>query len=66
MILRFQKIVLQYKVINKTQLTKTQENSAQVFGGNYLTNHLAKNFSKIGLNSEELELFEYPLVITFL
>ena len=41
-ILRFRKIVLQNKIINKTRLTKNQENSAHSFGDNYLTNHLVK------------------------
>ena len=38
--LRFRKIVLHNKVINKTGSTKNQENSAHRFGDNYLTNHL--------------------------
>ena len=42
MILRFQKIVLHNKVVSKTRSTKNQENSAQRFGDNYLTNHLVK------------------------
>ena len=41
-ILRFWKIVLHNKIINNTQSTKNQENSAQRFGDNYLTNHLVK------------------------
>ena len=42
MILRFRKIALHNKIINKTQSTKNQENSAQRFGDNYLTNHLLR------------------------
>ena len=42
LILRFQKIVLLHKIINKTRLTKKQENSAHRFGENYLTDHLVK------------------------
>ena len=41
-ILRFQKIVLHNKIINKTRSTKNQENSAHRFGDNYLTNHVVK------------------------
>ena len=42
MILKFRKIVLQNKIINKTRSTKKQENSAHRIGDNYLTNHLVK------------------------
>ena len=35
-------MVLHDKTINKTWLTKNQENSANCFVDNYLTNHLAK------------------------
>ena len=42
MILRFQKIVLHIKIINKTRSTKYQENSAHRFGDNYITNYLVK------------------------
>ena len=42
MILRFRKIVLLNKIINKTRFTKKQENSAHRFGENYLTDHLVK------------------------
>ena len=35
-------MVLHYKIINKTQSTKNQENSAYRFVDNYLTKHLAK------------------------
>ena len=35
-------MVLHDKTINKTWLTKNQENSANSFVDNYLTNHLAK------------------------
>ena len=35
-------MVLHDKVINKTGSTKNQENSAQGFVDNYLTNHLTK------------------------
>ena len=42
MILRFRKIAVHNKIINKTQSTKNQENSAQRFGDNYLTNHLLR------------------------
>ena len=42
MILRFQKIVLRNKIINKTRSTKNPENCAHCFGDNYLTNHPAK------------------------
>ena len=41
-ILRFQKIILLHKIINKTRLTKKQENSAHSFEDNYLTDHLVK------------------------
>ena len=40
--LRFRKIVLLHKIINETRLTKKQENSAQRFGDNYVTDHLVK------------------------
>ena len=36
------KIVLHHKIINKDWSTKSQENSAHHFVGNYLTNHIAK------------------------
>ena len=42
MILRFQKIALHNKIINKTWSTKNQENSTHCFGDNYLTNHAIK------------------------
>ena len=42
MILRFRKIALNNTIIDKTQRTKNEENSAHHFGENYLTNHLAK------------------------
>ena len=42
MTLRLQKTVLHNKIINKTQSTKNQENSAHRFQDNYLTNHVAK------------------------
>ena len=35
-------MVLDKKIINKSRSTKNQENSAQSFGDNYLTNHLVK------------------------
>ena len=35
-------MVLHYKIINKTQSTKNQENSAYRFVEIYLTKHLAK------------------------
>ena len=35
-------MALHDKIINKTRLTKNQENSAHRFVDNYLTNHLAK------------------------
>ena len=38
MISRFQKIVLQEKIIHKTRTTKNQENSAHGFEENYLAN----------------------------
>ena len=38
----FRKTFLYHKIINKTQSTKNQENSAHRFGDNYLTNHLVK------------------------
>ena len=41
-IFRFQKVVLHDKINNKTQLTKSQENSVHHFGDNYLTNHLVR------------------------
>ena len=41
-IFRIQKIILRHKIINKTRLTKNQENSAHRFGDNYLRNHLVK------------------------
>ena len=42
MILRFRKIALLHKIINKTRLKKKQENSAHRFEENYLTDHLVK------------------------
>ena len=42
MIFQFRKIILHEKIINKTQTTKSQENSAHRFGEYYLTNHLVK------------------------
>ena len=42
MISRFQKIAPANKIINKTQTTKNQENSAQCFEENCFANHLAK------------------------
>ena len=41
-ILRFRKIVLHNRIIDKTRSKKNQENSAHRFGDNYLTNHLVK------------------------
>ena len=41
-ILRFRKMILHNKIINKTRSTKNQENSAHRFVDNYRTNHLAK------------------------
>ena len=41
-ILRFRKIVLLHKIINKTRLTKKQENSAHRFRDNYITDHIVK------------------------
>ena len=41
-ILKFRKMVLDNKIINKTTSTKYQENSAHRFVDNYLINHLAK------------------------
>ena len=41
-ILRFRKIVLLHKIINKIRLTEKQENSAHSLEDNYLTNHLVK------------------------
>ena len=35
-------MVLHNKIINKTRLTKNQENFAHHIGDNYLTNHLIK------------------------
>ena len=35
-------MVLHNKIISKTRSIKNQENSAQRFADNYLTNHLAK------------------------
>ena len=35
-------MALHEKIINKTWTTKNQENSAQRFEDNYLTNHLVK------------------------
>ena len=61
--LRFRRIALHNKIINKTRPTKHQENSAHHFGGNYLTNYLVK-FLQDRLNPEELELLKYALVIT--
>ena len=54
--LRFQKTVLYSKVINNTQNAKYQGNSAYLFWGSYLANHLLKFLQ--GLNVEELELLE--------
>ena len=42
MILSFRKTVFQNKTINKTQATKSQENSVHHLGDNYQTNHLLK------------------------
>ena len=42
-ILRFRKIVLHNKSINKSLSTKNFKNSAHRFGDNYLTNHLVKS-----------------------
>ena len=39
---KVRKIALHNKTINKTRLTNYQENSADRFVNNYLTNHLAK------------------------
>ena len=36
------KIILCQKIINKTGMTKNQENSVYHFGDNYLTNHFAE------------------------
>ena len=41
--MRFRKIVLHNKVLNKTQTTKNKENFAHRFGENYLRNHLVKS-----------------------
>ena len=41
-ILRFRKVVLHNKIINKTWSTKNQKNSAHRFGVNYHANHLVK------------------------
>ena len=41
-ILRFRKMVLHNKIINKTRSRKNQENYTYRFVDNYLTNHLAK------------------------
>ena len=41
-ILRFRKIVLLHKIINKIRSTKKQENSVHSLEDNYLTNHLVK------------------------
>ena len=41
-ILRFRKIVLQNKTINKTQSTKNQKNYAHCLGENCPTDHLVK------------------------
>ena len=41
-VLRFRKIALFHKIINKTRLTKNDKNSAHRFGDNYLTDHLLK------------------------
>ena len=35
-------MVLRNEIINKTQLTKSQENLAHSFGDSYLMNHLVK------------------------
>ena len=35
-------MVLDKKIINKSRSTKNEENSAQGFGDNYVTNHLGK------------------------
>ena len=42
-ILRFRKIVLHNKIINKTRLTNNQENPAYGFGDYYLKNRLVKS-----------------------
>ena len=57
LILSFQKMVLHNKIINKTRLTKNQENSAQRFVDNYLTNHLVK-FVKAHLFKQTLFISE--------
>ena len=57
LILSFQKMVLHNKIINKTRLTKNQENSAQSFVDNYLTNHLVK-FVKAHLFKQTLFISE--------
>ena len=50
-------MVLHNKIINKTRLTKNQENSAQRFVDNYLTNHLVK-FVKAHLFKQTLFISE--------
>ena len=50
-------MVLHNKIINKTRLTKNQENSAQSFVDNYLTNHLVK-FVKAHLFKQTLFISE--------
>ena len=50
MILRFRKIDLHNKIINKSRSTKNKENSAHGFGHDYLTNHLL-NFLQDGIKS---------------
>ena len=63
-ILRFRKLVLHNKIMNKTRSTKNWENSAHCLGDNYIKNHLVKFLhDQIG-DTGELELLEYALAIT--
>ena len=60
-------MVCHNKIINRTRSTKKQENSAQLFEDNYLTNHLVKFLQeRIKPGRVGVGVGEYALVITFL
>ena len=63
-ILSFRKIVLHNKIINKTRSTKNQENFAHHLE-RVIPQIISENVCKIALKTEELELLEYALVVTF-
>ena len=64
MILRFWKIALYSKTINKTRSRKIKKIPYTVLK-TIISQIIMQNFYKIGWNPEELELLEYELVITF-